>query len=59
MGMVAILVMWTGLIHVISPYFGGSFQYFAHFWESLPTKISFYILYISLFGISGLPTKIW
>ena len=27
-------------IHVISPYFGGSYLYFAHFWENLSTKIS-------------------
>ena len=29
-----------GNIHVISPYFGGSSLYFAHFWENLPSKIS-------------------
>ena len=36
-------------IHVISPYFGGSSLYFAHFKESFPTKISEFpsISYIS------------
>ena len=32
--------MWPLDIHVITPYFGGSSLYFAHFWENLPTKIS-------------------
>ena len=38
-------------IHVISPYFGGSTRYFAHFWENLPTKISEFpsISYTSLY----------
>ena len=47
-------------IHVISPYFGGSSLFFAHFGENLPIwnfRISLYILYISLSGISDLPTK--
>ena len=50
----------TPIIHVISPYFGGSSLFFAHFGENLPIwnfRISLYILYISLFGISDLPTK--
>ena len=45
---------------MISPYFGGSSLFFAHFGENLPIwnfRISLYILYISLFGISDLPTK--
>ena len=53
--------VWLGLcIHVISPYFGGSSLFFTHFGENLPIwnfRISLYILYISLFGISDLPTK--
>ena len=47
-------------IHVISPYFGGSSLFFAHFGENLPIwnlRISLYILYISLLGISYLPNK--
>ena len=48
------------IIHVISPYFGGSSLFLAHFGENLPiwnSRIFLYILYISLFGISDLPTK--
>ena len=49
-----------GSIHVISPYFGGSSLYFAHFLRKSPYENFqnfLYILYISLFGISDLPTK--
>ena len=57
-------ILWYKCIHVISPYFGGSSLYFAYFWENLPTKIFrisyiyIHILYISLFRISDLSTKI-
>ena len=47
-------------IHVMSPYFGGSSLYFAILRKSpyQNLRISFHILYIPLFGISGLPQNL-
>ena len=46
---------------MIPPYFRGNSLYFVCFQENLPMinfRISLYILYISVFGISDLPNKI-